>query len=205
MNKKSKPPAKGQVRLRLVAHGRENLILSSIVGGRQDGHRRPNPPPPPAKPAATKSAATGRPELRSKRRSMKLRRRHVEVATGSSRRRTEVRPRHARRAADRYDFARAISSAGRQYVLPPHPASLSAAHPSCLNRCRQIDDLAGSGVTVPERCVGAGRPQRDDLTAMAELDRRWRHDLRRPRKRNHFRLRRQLQGTLCVGTARELS
>ena len=88
----------------------------------------------------------------------------------------------------------------------------------CLRRtrlvqtaARQTDDLAGSGVTVPkgcvtvpEGCVRAGRPQRDDLTAMAELDRRWHHDLRRPRKRNHFRLRRQLQGTLCIGTGREL-
>ena len=88
----------------------------------------------------------------------------------------------------------------------------------CLRRtrlvqtvARQTDDLADSGVivpkgcvTVPEGCVRTGRPQRDDLTAMAELDRRWHHDLRRPRKRNHFRLRRQLQGTLCIGTVREL-
>ena len=47
--------------------------------------------------------------------------------------------------------------------------------------------------------------QRDDLAAaVAELDRRRRHDVGRLRKRNHFRLRRQLQRTLCIGTVREL-
>src|SRR6266851_3595501 len=159
---------------------------------RTAGHS-PAPKPAATEPTATesmaaKSAAAGS-ELRSKRGSTKLCRREAEVAT--SRRPAEVGPRHARRPL-------MIANLRERFRRPMVDAAYLSIKLRILQRVgfvqttdRQIDDLAGSGVNV-SGCE------------TAELERRWHHDMRGLRERNHFRLLRQLQGTLCIGTAREL-
>src|SRR6267154_3311660 len=185
---KSKPPAQDRVCHRRVAGLRETLFVPCLVRNhwRTAGHS-PSSKPAATEPTAAKSAAG--PKLRSKPGSMKLRRREAEVAT--SRRPAEVGPRHVHRHLMNANLR-------ERFRRPMVDAAYLSIKLRILQRVgfvqttdRQIVDLAGSGV-IASGCE------------TAELERSWHHDMRGLRERNHFRLLRQLQGTRCIGTAREL-
>src|SRR5258706_9112453 len=107
---------------------------------------------------------------------MKLRRRKALVTTGIGDaqllpelwRANDVGPRDAELLIAvnlRERFRRAVVKAGYPSAKLRILLRVDLVHPSA----RQVDDLAGVGAVIPGGCGFAGRRQREDLTALAEL------------------------------------